>query len=120
MRLEILHEIPSEGITLNTVKLDVKQLKNTATHLYIASNRWDSIYIELDEDIPCNMLKYISKQADTVEVSYPNNISDHVLKLLCEVYPEKSGAIRKCYMLKKDIREVLQCTAPNAETQECS
>lgn len=107
MRLEILHDVSSDGIVLDTVRLDVKQLQNTATHLYIASNHWDNMYIELDEDIPCDVLKYVCRQSDKVEVSYPSNISEHVLKLLCEVYPEKSGLIRKYYMLKKDLREVL-------------
>lgn len=107
MKLEVLNKLPEGNLTPDVYRLEVTALRMTATHLFLASNIWDDMYIELSEDIPLNMLKYMSKQAKQIRVSLPAETTEHILKLMCELYPEKAGVLRKAYMLKRDLKGAL-------------
>jgi hypothetical protein len=83
-------------------------LDNKAVHLFIASNKWEKVVVVLSDSIPENLLKYIILSGTTKEVIINDeHPSPKCIRLLCEIYPEKSGMIRKADMLGRDMRYVL-------------
>ena len=84
-------------------------LKLKGTHVFIASKKWDEIRIELTEDIPLGSLKYIPKQAGSIHVSLPEAKTAHIMQLCTELFPERSGTIRKTFLSKGDIPSELLC-----------
>ena len=87
--------------------LSTKMLQMKSTHLFIASNLWDSIVIDIDENIPEGCLCNLELICKDIKVNIPDELTDKMLHLLVELYPSKSGALRKAYMFKKSIKEVL-------------
>jgi hypothetical protein len=108
MRLLIAKEY-NPGFNEELYTLKTSMLKSTSTHLFIAANRWDAICIELDDDIPETCLCNMNLICENITVKLPEEITDKTLRLLCELYPDKSGALRRVYMCKGDIKEVLSC-----------
>lgn len=88
-------------------KLSTEMLNIKSTHLFIASNKWDKIILELDEKILPGYLKCLNSTAAAVEVILPTQLSPTLVQQLTEIYPEKSGLIRKAYMTGKSVQEVL-------------
>lgn len=78
-------------------------LKFKATHMFIASHRWDSISIELSDNLNEEDVKYLPKASENVYCRLPSTINEKMLSLLCSVYPDKAGQLRLNYMLQKDI-----------------
>lgn len=81
-------------------------LKHPGTHMFLKAHEWESIEIELTEEIPVGNLKYLHMCSDNIIVKF-DTVSGHIVKLLCELYPEKAGAIRKAHMMKEDMHAVL-------------
>ena len=88
-------------------QLAPSMLKMNGTHVFIASRVWDEIDIELTEDIPLGSLKYLASKAKSIKVTLPETVSNHIMQLCTELYPNKSGTIRKRFMLKEDFSELL-------------
>lgn len=82
-------------------------LKAKSTHFFIASNKWESIYIELEDSIPEGYLKSLHLVCPKITVNLPDKITDVTVRLLAELYPEKSGAIRRTYLTGGSLMEVL-------------
>lgn len=77
------------------------------THVFIASREWDEIQIELTDDIPLGSLKHLSSKAKSIKVVLPEAVNNHAMQLCTELYPDKAGTIRKRFMMKEDISELL-------------
>lgn len=87
-------------------------LKAKATHFFIASNKWDFIFIEMEDSIPEGYLKSMHLVCPNIKVNLPDIVTDTTVRLLAELYPDKSGAIRKAYLTGGKLVEVLgECTA---------
>ena len=82
------------------------QLK--ATHLFIASYKWDYICIEIDDCIPEGYLRYLPIVCSNIQVKLPETLTEHTMALLTEVYPDKAGVIRKAYMLNQSMKGALE------------
>jgi len=91
----------------DTCNLATNMLQMKATHLFIASNAWERINIELEDTIPEGYLRSLSLVSQDIKVNLPENITDKTLHLLTELYPSKAGTLRRCYMQGRDLREVL-------------
>ena len=83
------------------------QLKHNTTHLFIASNKWSAIEIDLSDDIPRNVLPYITKNQGDIAINFDEPISQHQMKLLCELYPEIQGCITRTFLKKDDLHDLL-------------
>lgn len=106
MKLLISKEF-DKSLTDGTCKLATHMLSVKATHMFIASNVWESIRIEIDDSIPQGVLRRINSICDDIKVSVPVGITETTLKLLTELYPEKSGALRRVYMQGGNVKGVL-------------
>lgn len=82
-------------------------LKAKATHFFIASNKWESIYIEIEDSIPEGYLKSLHLVCPKITVNLPETVTDTTVRLLAELYPEKSGSIRRAYLTGGNVAEVL-------------
>lgn len=83
-------------------------LQNKSVHLFLACNKWDKLEVVMSEDIPDNVLKYVILKCGEREVFMPSGeVSKRVVNLICEIFPEKAGSIRKAAMLGRDISSVL-------------
>ena len=96
---------PSFNDELYTLRTSMLQLKST--HLFINSNAWDSIMIDLDDSIPEGCLCNLSLICSNIKVNLPETVTDVTLRLLCELFPTKAGALRRTYMAGGNLKEVL-------------
>jgi hypothetical protein len=106
MKLNITKQY-NKGFVEDTCNLATAMLSMKSTHLFIASNAWESVYIELDDSIPEGYLKCLHVVTKNVKVKLPESVTENTLRQLTELYPEKSGALRRTYMQKRSFTEVL-------------
>ena len=106
MRLEIKKEY-DQSFTKDTGCLAVHMLALKATHLFIASNLWEAIRIELDDTIPEGALKSINTVCNDIKVKLPDTITDTTLRQLVDLYPGKAAALRRSYMKGESLKGVL-------------
>lgn len=111
MILNITRDYKKEFVE-DTCNLATSFLKVKSTHFFIASNRWDRIYIELEDDIPEGYLGCFNMVSDNIKVKLPDNPTQKTMLELVELYPEKAGKIRKAYLSGQNYSEVLsECLA---------
>lgn len=107
MRLNITR-VYNTGFTENQCNLATAMLSMKSTHLFIASNVWESIFIELEDSIPDGYLGNLNMICNNIKVNLPDKVTDKTVHLLTELYPDKAGALRRNYMQGRDVREVLK------------
>lgn len=78
-------------------------LEDKGTHLFIASNIWDKLHVDICDEIPDKTLRYVITKCKAIDVTLPAELSDKHVALLCELYPAKEGQIRKAAMLNRDV-----------------
>ena len=91
----------------NTTHLKTSMLAMQSTHMFIASNHWEDIVVELSEDIPESSLLHFSLVSDAIHVKLPETINNTILHQLTELFPELSGKLRSLYMSGQDVKGVL-------------
>lgn len=111
MRLEIVKERPvTDDVTGDTMRLHLEDLQLKTTHLFIASNYWDEVSIDLTDSIDPEWVKYLPMNTKKVSVTLPEVVSDKLLLILTTLFPDKAGKLRRTYMIHGDLAEVLACT----------
>ena len=83
-------------------------LSDKGVHLFIASNHWDELEVRMDELIPEGVLKYVIQKCTKRRAVLEGVPTQHIINLLCEMFPENSGHIRKESMLGRDISKYLE------------
>lgn len=92
---------------LSGVVIHPSHMGLNVAHLTIASQQWDTLYIEVAECIPEGSLRFIPKKCARIRPSCPNHPSLHQLHLLVELYPELDGRLRKAYMKGEGVGGIL-------------
>lgn len=92
---------------VNRFHVPIEWLGDKSVHLFIASSMWDTLYVDVTDDIPCDVLKYVVTRCRDIKVVLPEDLTEHSVELLCELYPDKSGSIRKAYTFKRSVADVL-------------
>lgn len=96
----------------NKYKLSADMLNIKSTHLFIASNVWEKIIVELDDCIQQDNLKCIPMACSDIKVVLPENVTPHTIQQLTELFPDKAGVIRKTFMQSGSLKGVLkECLA---------
>lgn len=106
MRL-VISKLYDKSFEENTTKLATHMLQLQTTHLFIASNSWEEVFIELDDTIPENSLLHVNLVTDNIKVKLPEVPGANTIRQLSELFPDKAGSIRKCFMLGQDMKGVL-------------
>lgn len=73
----------------------------------VINEEWDSLFIELSNDMPRNVLKQISGKFNHIAVQLPEDITHYTVNLLCELYPSKESNIRKSFYTGEGVENVL-------------
>lgn len=87
--------------------ISIGMLQFPSTHLFIASNKWDKVYIEVSDEIPLGSLRFINTVTQTIEVNIPDVTTETTMRILTEIYPEKSGKLRRHQMQGLPLKEAL-------------
>lgn len=93
---------PLCGIVIKPQFLGVKM-----THLTLASQTWDTLFIDVDESIPEGSLRFLPKKCNKICACCPEHPSMHQLHLLVELYPELDGKLRKAFMKGESVGGIL-------------
>lgn len=110
MKLNISTET-NEGIANDNFDYEItpEMLKMNGVHAFLKSKKWEEINIELTEDIPLGSLKYMHTLTEHINVSFANPRSKHIMMLCTELFPDKSGTIRKLFLQKGEVPSELLC-----------
>lgn len=97
MNLKITETGPRDMLEVNTMDVPVSYLQHQASHLYLACQEWDKLYVELSEDIPEGTLRHIGSMAKSIQVVIPSPVTRKIMCLLTELFPDRAGTIRKVF-----------------------
>lgn len=103
-----LHISNTPSTEVGAVSIYPAWLLDKGTHLFIASNVWDKLHVDICDEIPDKVLRYVVMKCKSVEVTLPDELSDKHVALLCELYPSVEGQIRKAAMLHRDVSDYLK------------
>ena len=92
---------------LDVTYISAEMLLSPATHLFLASNTWDSVQVEVCKSLPVDMVQYIAPLSKDIQVQLPDVVDDHTFKVLLELFPSKAGAIRRAYMCGSPMDKVV-------------
>lgn len=106
-REDLLLLPPSEQMRRMDFNICDKHLADKKIHLFIASQSWEEVRIHMHSDLDIKYIKFIVSKADKFTIIFEGPINENHITLLCDLYPDKSGSIRRHFMLGKDIRPVL-------------
>lgn len=97
----------------NTYKLTLSEFAQREYHPYIASNTWQQIIIDLNENTPKGIIRQVVPIINVIPRFDKDNITVRVMQLLCEIYPDYSSKIRGYFMTdKKALRDLLDSIEP--------
>ncbi len=94
-------------MTKNTCDLSLEMLNIQATHMFIASNPWEEIHIEIDDETKADNLKFLPSICKNIKVSLPDSITINTIGLLSKLYPDKASMLRRAFMSGGDVKGVL-------------
>lgn len=93
--------------TLCGIVIQPQHMGLKVTHLTIASQMWDTLYIDVEEVIPEGALRFLPKKCKHIAAYCPDHPSMHQLHLLVELYPGLDGRLRKAFLKGESVRGVL-------------
>lgn len=88
--------------------LEPGMLKMKAVHMFIAKNPWESITVELSDDIPQGAMRFFPTICENIKVFSFTELTETNLRQLCELYPDKGGKLRRLYFAGGNALEVIQ------------
>ena len=87
------------GDVKDTMYLKPELLSDKAVNLFLASNIWDKCYEEISNTIPLGVLPYLREKCKEMCPVKFGDITEHGVDILCEMFPDRAGGIRKDHML---------------------
>lgn len=84
-----------------------EHLNKNFAHAVIASQQWDTLYIDIDECIQENRLRFIPSHCSRIVVGCTEPLSRHQMVLITELYPALGGKIRKEFLRGGNVKDVL-------------
>ena len=82
------------------------QFKLREYHPFLATQKWDKAVIELNDQFPLGLLSQLINAYRIIPMIKTQDISMRVMKLLCEVVPDRAVEMRSLYC--KDKAEYMQ------------
>lgn len=105
MTLRILREyVQSVGTDSMVIKSDL--LQHPGPHLFIASHKWDEVHVELHAGLQPHWLHYLPTVAEKIYVEAVDDYKPY-MNLLVELFPEKSGSIRRATLQGTNLADIL-------------
>lgn len=107
MTLNILSTDGNLPSDLESTYLKTAMMPLQSTHMFIASYKWDSCYIELDSNIKEGNLRHIGMLINDIKVKLPSEITEVTLRQLIELFPDSAGKLRKAFLMKIPLEQVI-------------
>ena len=107
MKLNIGKDYVKE-LTEDVCNLSTAMLSSPAVHMFIASNSWAEIHIDVDDNIDYTLLKFFPMACRNITVSLPERCTITTVGILSSLYPDLSGKLRRAFMTGGSIEEVLE------------
>ena len=91
---------PPEQYALTDKVMTPKDFADPATHPYIASRKWNKVYVDIDDtQMPTGLIRQLVRVYVIVPVIRDvENISTRGMLLLGEIYPDYISKLRAFYM----------------------
>lgn len=94
---------------IGTYKISLEDFGCKELHPFIITNKWDKVYIDLNDNTPRGIIRQLVPLASIRPVFDKNNITSRVMQLLCEIYPDEASKLRAFYIKdKKAFRELVE------------
>ena len=87
-----------DNADLDAYTVSLSDFKSGEIHPFLATTKWEKIYVELCEDTPAGILRQVFFSAPIIPIYDRDNITNRVMLLLCEIYRNKAGELRKLYV----------------------
>lgn len=100
MRL-LVANTPVEDASFDLMQMTVGEFNNPACHLFILSHDFNEVIVELSDDVHLGMLKPLMSRTKVIP-KIDGEITSHIISLLCELYPEKSAAMRYAFIRNRE------------------
>lgn len=106
MILNILEEYVKSS-DMNTMVLKADMLKEKGTHMFLASYKWDRINVEIYPGLEFWYLHFLPSVCDDIRVITHETDMTPYVRCLTELFPDKSGSIRRAIMQKQSLINIL-------------
>lgn len=80
-----------------TYKISLMDFGCKEYHPFIASNKWEKVYIDITEDTPKGIIRQVIPMLPICPVLDTDNISKRMLFLLCEVFNDEAYELVSLY-----------------------
>ena len=101
MVLRVSNRIPRDSVNLNEIVMSIEEFADIRNHPYISTQRFDSIVVDLEKNIPLGYLLAVSKTTRVIPRIVTECNTD-VVRLLAELYPDRAAEIRYSYIRDKE------------------
>lgn len=85
----------------------IENADNPKLHMFIASNSWDELIVQMKDTEALACLKYMKPNFAKITVYLFGEVTLRMVQALGELYPEKAGHLRKAYMSGEDLGGLL-------------
>lgn len=98
---------------MSVYKMTLQEFGCKEYHPFIIVNKWDNIYIDLNDETPKGIIRQLLPLAAIRPVFSKDNVNAKVMQLLCEIYPDESAELRSSFIKdKKKFREIVEQLCP--------
>lgn len=95
------------GDPITGTQIHPNLLNNRAAHLVIASVKWQEAWVDVVDEISEGCLTHLNEKCNVIHARVPDHPSRHQMVLLCELYPDLAGSIRKAFMKGESVNAIL-------------
>lgn len=98
MDLRITNE---QGTDLSSCYVTFHELQLKEFHPFIATTRWDQVYIDVNQDTPRGIIRQMRFNVP-VHVKMNDEVTPNMLSVLCEIFRDEAAALRTYFRTDKD------------------
>ncbi|MCI9050730.1 MAG: hypothetical protein HFI05_02210 [Lachnospiraceae bacterium] len=91
----------NEDYSMNIYKLSLFEFGQKEYHPFIATQKWDIVEIDLNENTPRGIIRQLVKNVIVRPIFDKTNITVRVMQLLCEIVPDSAGELRASFLKDK-------------------
>lgn len=89
------------------LEVSYQELRLPSVLAFFDSCKFSKVVFKMKDNILTSNIEYLLSKAETVQFSHSGVQGNNLMKVLCNLYPEKAGAIRHAALLKHDMMEVV-------------
>lgn len=93
----------------NVKLIDYQSFNSLEIHPFIATHLWERVEVVVTKGIRASYIKQVLTKCNIVSAKIPEGteLDYEVISRLCEIYPHISSELKKAFMSKKGVRDIL-------------